>query len=287
MTDVSVIGLGAMGSALARVLLQSGRSLTVWNRSAAKAVPLVEAGATLAGTVAAAVGASPVTVICVDNYTVAQTLLAETGEAAAGRLLVQLSTGGPQEARDAQAWAHAHGAQYVDGAILAFPPQMGSPEATIIASGASAAFHAAEGVLRTLAPNLNYLGEAVGAAAAQDCAVAAYFAGGLIGALHGARICEAEGLRVDEYCALMAEISPVLGGDVDLLGRKIAADEFANPGASIKTWSAAITRLVRHAKDVGINDEFPSFAAGLFQRGLAAGYGGEEVAALIKVLRAG
>ena len=41
MTDVSVIGLGDMGSALARTLLDSGYSVTVWNRSADKAgIPL-------------------------------------------------------------------------------------------------------------------------------------------------------------------------------------------------------------------------------------------------------
>ena len=45
MSDISVIGLGAMGSALARTLLQNNYAVTVWNRSADKAAPLAEAGA--------------------------------------------------------------------------------------------------------------------------------------------------------------------------------------------------------------------------------------------------
>ena len=36
MTDISVIGLGDMGSALANTLLNNGYSVTVWNRSADK-----------------------------------------------------------------------------------------------------------------------------------------------------------------------------------------------------------------------------------------------------------
>ena len=44
MSDVTVIGLGAMGAALARTLLNTYQ-VTVWNRTAAKAEPLVEAGA--------------------------------------------------------------------------------------------------------------------------------------------------------------------------------------------------------------------------------------------------
>jgi 3-hydroxyisobutyrate dehydrogenase-like beta-hydroxyacid dehydrogenase len=40
-SDVSVIGLGAMGSALARTLLHNGHRVTVWNRTSAEADPLV------------------------------------------------------------------------------------------------------------------------------------------------------------------------------------------------------------------------------------------------------
>ena len=39
MSEVSVIGLGNMGSALARALLENGRQVTVWNRSPRKAAP--------------------------------------------------------------------------------------------------------------------------------------------------------------------------------------------------------------------------------------------------------
>ena len=48
MTDVSVIGMGSMGSALARTLLQSGYAVTVWNRSVDKAELLVSDGAEVA-----------------------------------------------------------------------------------------------------------------------------------------------------------------------------------------------------------------------------------------------
>ena len=58
MSDVSVIGLGAMGSALAEALLKSGLSVTVWNRSPARADALVAKGAVAAGSVNEAVEAS-------------------------------------------------------------------------------------------------------------------------------------------------------------------------------------------------------------------------------------
>lgn len=285
MRHISVIGLGAMGSALARTLLKAGHPVTVWNRSPAKAAPLQVEGALLAPSVAEAITAGEITLICVDNYAVSQQLLDEATDAVGGKLLVQLSTGSPQEARALETWSHTHGAHYLDGAILCFPDQIGSAEANIISSGANTAFVEAEPVLRLLAPTLDHVAEAVGAAAAQDCAVSAYFAGGLLGALHGALICEAEGLPVAKVCAQFQALSPILGGDIAHLGKTLASGDFTHPYANLKTWSAAISRLATHAQEANIDNSFPRFATELFDQGVAEGYGQQEVSALIKVLR--
>lgn len=286
MRPISVIGLGAMGSALASTLLKAGHPVTVWNRSAAKATPLIALGATLAPSVSEAIAGGDITLICVDNYAVSQLLLDEASNAVTGKLVVQLSTGSPQGARTLESWCHDRSACYLDGAILCFPDQIGTTDASIICSGACAAFSKAEPILRQLAPTLEHVAEAVGAAAAQDCAVAAYFAGGLLGALHGALICEAEGLPVAKVCAQFSELSPILGGDVAHLGKTLASGDFDHPYASLKTWSAAISRLTGHAADAGIDNRFPRFAADLFEEGVAQGLGQQEVSALIKVLRA-
>jgi 3-hydroxyisobutyrate dehydrogenase-like beta-hydroxyacid dehydrogenase len=58
MGDISVLGLGQMGSALARSLVSAGHRVTVWNRSPAKAQRLVDLGADGVAGVAAAVDAS-------------------------------------------------------------------------------------------------------------------------------------------------------------------------------------------------------------------------------------
>ncbi len=51
MSDISMIGLGAMGGALARALQNGGRDITVWNRSAEKMEALVANGAAGASSV--------------------------------------------------------------------------------------------------------------------------------------------------------------------------------------------------------------------------------------------
>ena len=53
---VSVLGMGAMGSRMAEALLRAGHSVTVWNRTAARAQPLVDQGARLAHSPGSAAG---------------------------------------------------------------------------------------------------------------------------------------------------------------------------------------------------------------------------------------
>lgn len=137
MSEVTVIGLGEMGSALAGALVRGGHHVTVWNRTTAKAERLVQDGAVLARSAAAAVSASAIVIVCVSDYTATRAIFEKKEVAAAldGRVLVQLGSGTPKEARDTQSWVRAQGAAYLDGAILAWPRQIGAPETVILASG--------------------------------------------------------------------------------------------------------------------------------------------------------
>ena len=71
---VSVIGLGLMGSALAKALVAKGYEVTVWNRSHEKAAEF--AGLTqVADSVFDAFSASSVIVVCVLNYEASDSLI--------------------------------------------------------------------------------------------------------------------------------------------------------------------------------------------------------------------
>ncbi len=126
MSDVSVIGLGAMGSALAAAFLNRNHATTVWNRSVGKADVLVAKGAVRAATVADAVAASKLVVVCLLNYDTVYEALGARGDALSGRVLVNLSNGTPAQARDMAKWATERGADYLDSGIMAIPPLIGS-----------------------------------------------------------------------------------------------------------------------------------------------------------------
>jgi 3-hydroxyisobutyrate dehydrogenase-like beta-hydroxyacid dehydrogenase len=282
MSEVSVIGLGNMGSALAGVLLENGRAVTVWNRSPEKAVSLLEMGAVLAPSVAEAITASSIILICVTNYAAANQILGEVGTGLSDKLFIQFTTGSPQDARASETWAHEHGADYLDCAITGSPSSIGTPSAHILLSGREAAFQKAEPILRLLASNLDYKGERIGLAAAWEMVYIMHYYGMFLSLFHSVQICQAEGIPLEEYITLLGE----QGKNYEKwLCENIQSGTYQETSAPLELWAGGIQKIAQHAQDSHIDAEFPKLAARLFQQAMNSGYGRQEVSALFKVLQ--
>jgi len=283
MSDITMIGLGAMGSALARAFVRAGHNTTVWNRSAARMGPLMEIGARGAGSVTEAVAASPMIVVCINNYAATQALLGsgEVLAALAGRTLVQLSTGTSAEARAAEAWLAPLGVDYIDGAIMPYPSDIGAPDAQILFAGPEAAYRRCLPLLGCLGGDLRYLGTNIAAAAVLDMALLTGQLCNYLGALHGALLCESEGVGVDVLGSMFAGGDPV----ARLLG-KIHRRALHEAEATLTVWNAALDGILDQGRSRSINTEIPSLVSSLFRRALAAGRGEDDVASVIEVLRA-
>lgn len=283
MSDITVIGLGAMGSALARAFTRAGHDVTVWNRTTSRMKPLVELGATAAASLAESITASPVIVICINNYATTRNLIgiAEIAHRLAGRTVVQLSTGTPREARDGAAWIQAQGAACIDGAILPYPEMIGTERAQILFAGPEPAYRRCEPLLSCLGGDLRYLGGNIAAAAVLDMALLTHELCEAIGVLHAARVCQSEGVGTGILAAMFPDASLAKA-----LALRIDEGAFDQPRATIAVWESALQRIQSQADAAGINGEVPGFISSLFRRAIAAGHGEQDIAALIKVLRA-
>jgi 3-hydroxyisobutyrate dehydrogenase-like beta-hydroxyacid dehydrogenase len=278
-----------MGVALARTLLQRGHRVTVWNRTLDKARALSGEGAVVAETVLDAVTANHVLIVCVHDSTATRNILessAEVTRALHGRALVELSTRTPQDAKDSADWAQQRGCQYLTGAILAVPSQIGQASSTIIASGSEQAYQASQQFLQALVQNLLYVGPAVGAAATLDLTFLSYLFGAMIGFVHAARVCQAEGLPVSALIKILNASIPATATMIADQGRAIESGDYSQPESTLEICAQAMELLLQQARDSRIDDQFPVFATGLFRQALGQGLGEEKVGALIKVLRA-
>lgn len=241
----------------------------------------------MAGSVSEAVRRSPILVICVSDYTATTSILDSEGvtQALQRRLVVQLTSGIPKQARALERRILAAGGRYLDGAIAAWPRQIGGPDAAIVVAGPQEAFAEGEPTLKALAGRLSHVGPDIGHALGLFNAALAYLAGHWIGFGHGAAICEAEGLPVEMFGEMMAGLSPSLGEDLRHMGRAISADRFENPESTLRTAGTDIARLVELSGDLNIGTAWPTFAASLFERGIETGLGDQEHCAIVKVLR--
>src|SRR5215207_1238058 len=284
MSEVTVIGLGNMGSALARALLDApeGRAVTVWNRSPKKAAPLVDKGAVLAPSLSAAMRDSPIILVCVTNYAAANQILGEVETHLSGKLLVHFTTGSPQDARASETWAHANEAEYLDCAITGSPGSIGTSSAHILVAGKEAVFQKAEPILRILASNLDYKGEPVGLASAWEMVFLMHYYGMFLSLFHSVQICQAENIPLEEYITLLGK----QGKSYEKwLCENIQSENYQETSAPLELWAGGIGQIARHAQESGIHAEFPMLVTRLFQQAMEAGYGREEVSALFKVLR--
>src|SRR5271169_5620363 len=104
---VTVIGAGRMGSALAAALHKRGFDTTVWNRTSSKTESLSRLGLRVAPSLLEAVGNAEIVVVNLNNYESTNQLLRQPAiETALGaKVLVQLSSGTPDEAREMESWA--------------------------------------------------------------------------------------------------------------------------------------------------------------------------------------
>ncbi|WP_354697856.1 NAD(P)-dependent oxidoreductase [Paraconexibacter sp. AEG42_29] len=147
---VAFLGLGIMGSRMAANLVAAGHELSVWTRTEGKAAAWavdLPAGDHPVPTVhdtpaSAADGAEIVLAMVVDGQQVlalAEGLAADGGEGA-GRLLVDMSTIGPESARAAATVIEATGWSFMDAPVTGSSPKAADGTLTIMAGGAEADF---------------------------------------------------------------------------------------------------------------------------------------------------
>ena len=159
MTTVAVLGTGKMGGAMARRLAASGFDLVLWNRTHEKAEQL-HIGRVAATPADAARDADVVITSLTNDAAVRAVYIGENGvlQSATGKLLVEMSTAGPQVAVELEREAQAKGARLVEAPVVGSVPAVESGKLLILAGGDQADVEQARPVLDHLG-DVQYIGE--------------------------------------------------------------------------------------------------------------------------------
>lgn len=169
MTNVSFLGLGAMGAPMASRLLAAGFPLTVWSRTRHKAEELLGRGARWADLPReAAREGEVVATMLADPDAVDAVALGPDGLAAGlapGAVWLDFSTVAPSDSRRYAALARSRGAAFCDVPVVGSLAPAREGTLTVLAGGEPAALDRAAGVLAAVSRHVERIGP-VGAGSA-------------------------------------------------------------------------------------------------------------------------
>jgi 3-hydroxyisobutyrate dehydrogenase-like beta-hydroxyacid dehydrogenase len=161
---VALAGTGLMGTAIAERLLAAGYELTVYNRTASLAQPLVQRGASLAPSAGALLSSDAG--VCITMLSDDQALLELiTGRAGilegarAGATLIDMSTVSVSASATVAKAAAEAGVSYLRAPVSGNPTVVRAGKLTIIASGARSLYEGCESLLLEIGPTVYYVGE--------------------------------------------------------------------------------------------------------------------------------
>ncbi|HEV7418982.1 MAG TPA: NAD(P)-binding domain-containing protein [Mycobacterium sp.] len=283
MTTVTVLGLGPMGQALTRALLDAGVPTTVWNRTESKADGVRALGAAWAPTPADAVAASGVVLINVVDHAVVDPLIAAAGPSVAERTVVGLTSDTPDRARHTAELVHAAGGRYLDGAIMTPTDTIGSADASVLLAGPRELYDAHESVFATLATP-TWLGEEYGRAAGFDMALLDFFWTSVSGFLHALKVAGANGIGASDLLPHAQGIVAILPPIIAELAERAEADRHDDSSAPTSSVAASLRHLIATSREAGVDAGTLESFRRYVDAAVDAGHGQDEISSVLAVM---
>ncbi|MFC9088295.1 NAD(P)-dependent oxidoreductase [Nocardiopsis dassonvillei] len=282
--SVTVIGLGPMGRAMADAYLDNGYAVTVWNRTAHRADPLVARGAVRAESAEAALRANRLVVLSLTDYAAMYDILGTADPSAlTGRTLVNLSSDTPDRVREAARWTAGRGAVQVTGGVQVPPPGIGGTDAMTYYSGPKEAVETHRSALEVLT-GIEYLGDDPGLAALFYQLGMDMFWTGLVGYVHAQATASANGVSAREFLPIALKTMD-FRYFLEFYAPRVDADEHGGDVDRLTMAAASMEHVLHTVEASGVDGSLPAAVLDVMRRGVAAGRGGDSLTSLTEVLR--
>lgn len=278
---IGVVGLGLLGAALCDRLLDENWQVYCYNRTKDKALPLVERGAMWSDN---PFEQCDCVVVCLYNSAAVRECLTGLSDGfRSGQLVVDATTGGPDDAAQLGGWLSEAGVDYLESPIAASSDQTRRGQAIAFVGGSESTYRENQDLFESLAAAAHYVGE--WGSAAKFKLVNNLILGLNRAALaEGLVLAERMGLDAGNTLAVLKQCN-AYSGVMDTKGQKMIDGDFATQA-----------RLAQHAKDVRIILQeaskhglvLPMSAAHLqlLEQGELLGLGDLDNSAIVRVLQA-
>ncbi|MEV6595116.1 NAD(P)-dependent oxidoreductase [Streptomyces acidicola] len=282
--SLTLIGLGPMGQAMVNTYLDNGYDVTVWNRTASKAEPLVARGAVLAPTVEDALAANELVVLSLTDYDAVYAILEPVAGSLSGKVIANLTSDTPEKAREAFKWAAKHGAKHLTGGVQVPPPLIGKPESSTYYSGPKDAFDAHEEALKVLT-NADYRGEDAGLAAMYYQAQMTIFWTSMLSFYQALALGKANGVSAADLLPYAKMQFAMMPHFLDLYAQHVDSASYPGDVDRLAMGAASIDHVTHTHKDAGVDTTLLEAVSKIFHAGMDKGFAENSFSSLIEILK--
>lgn len=274
---VGILGLGAIGAALAEYFSKQGVSVGVWNRTPGKAARLVGDNISEAASAQELVAESQLVISALTSYGNLMQILSER-DSDAPLDLINFSTGTAFEAKTLAAGL-SPGSRYLDCANLSAPLDFGNDRGFLAFAGSEALWQDNERLLAPLGWRSFYVSE--------DLKVTSQIDAGIIGVFQmPAMMAFAEAIEYFKQVNMPSEVffdliayfardAQGIYGDV----LEEAQNGYVSKTASLEIYHSSSASFLEAIAEEGASARMLALATELYAAGVAAGRGASSVAA--------
>lgn len=279
---IGFLGLGLMGSRMAANLVKKGHEVTVWNRTRERAEPLAKLGATVAATPRDCAAGRDAVVMMLANPDAVLDVIQDI-ELTKGMLLVDFSTGSPELAMTLDHLCELAGARFLESPVTGSKNGAAAGTLVLMCGGDMETLEAARPILDAVANRVIHIGP-VGSATRVKL-MGNTFIGLMLEALCESMVlCRKAGIdpaKMLEVVQASGYASPYW----DFKGKPMIARDFETH-FSVDLMHKDLTLALEQANDLQVPVPGLTAVREQFQAARAAGYGGEDIGALLKVVEA-
>jgi 2-hydroxy-3-oxopropionate reductase len=281
---VGVIGVGRMGTPMARRLMARGHLVTVHDRHAQACEAVIRDGASTTPTPAAVGAGCEIVITSLPGpKEVEETMVGPAGILEGirpGAIVLATSTVDAEQSRRHTALLNARRAHHLDAPLSGGVEGAVAGSLAIMVGGDKETFEQAKPILECIGADIRHLGPA-GAGNDMKLIIQMIFGSYLGVFLEGVAFGEALGIPIDQMLGVIASSSahhPSIGKRYD----KIIAND-TSPRSPVSLFEKDLSLVRQRLQTAHFNAPIASAAADLFSRAKAAGLGGLDVIALRKM----
>ena len=255
-STIAVLGLGAMGAAIARAAAAMGNRVLAWNRTPRS---LEEFGLDGAGDIELAdspivsVDDADLIVVCVRNHDASRAVLDQISTALAGRVVVNVSTGTPAETVASAEHAAQLGVRYVTGAVMVPTPMVGTEQSLVIYAGSPTDIADAEPLFDAMQGTSDVVGDDHAVPPALDLAMLDIYFAGMYAHLHATALANVHGIEPARFLPYAGGIVETLGASLPGLTTAVEKRSYDSGEARLDMCLSFLEHIVATSREAGID----------------------------------